>query len=80
MQVISNDAQLDVQVKANLSYIPVFRQISTENNAAYGEAVNHADRKYRLHESIIAPHSRGSNTQSSYSYLEQSEENYEIVD
>ena len=31
---------LNVEMKANQSYIPVFREISTENNAAYGETVN----------------------------------------
>ena len=77
MQIISSDAE-GVAVKANLSYIPVFRQISTENNAAYGEAANH-DRKYCLYEPVIAPPSKGSATQSPH--MEQSEENYyEIVD
>ena len=33
-------AQTNMEVKANHSYIPVFHQISTENNAAYGEMVN----------------------------------------
>ena len=50
-----NDAQ-DVEVKANLSYnvIPVFCQISTESNVAYGERVNQ-DSCNGLYESIAPP-------------------------
>ena len=38
----------NMEVKANDSYIPVFRQISTENNVAYGEMVNQTDNMYEI--------------------------------
>ena len=54
--VQTNAQDIDTEVKANLSYVPVFRQIATENNVAYGEAVNlDSNHYYGLYESIDPP-------------------------
>ena len=66
----------DVEVKANLSYIPVFCQISTESNIAYGEMANQ-DSCNGLYESI-APPSEDSTTQ--LPHKEQNEQSYDIID
>ena len=68
-----NDELDMIEVMGNLSYIPVFRQISTENNVAYGEAENQDSN--HLYESID-PQIEDSTTQEAHN--EQNGENSSI--
>ena len=67
-----NDELDTIEVRDNLSYIPGFRQISTESNVAYGEAVN--DDSNHLYESIDPPIEEGT------TQLAHSEQNGEDIE